>query len=158
VYDQSVTGVVTTSPFSQSPGSLHDRDRLNGGQSLGSKPMTRDATSSKIKQIKIVPPILNRTFNGSPPSWQLREFYPNQIAAIKYFHFVFPACSENTSNRLLNSAIGGHGDSFFGPLRNIRHNDEIILTALSGPTQIFRFLTFNLNERALHPNGCIGKP
>jgi len=34
-----------------------------------------------------------------------------------------------------NSAIAGHRDSFFRPLRNIRHNDEIILTTLSGPTR-----------------------
>ena len=34
-----------------------------------------------------------------------------------------------------NSAIAGHRDSFFRPLRNIRHNDEIILTTLNGPTR-----------------------
>ena len=33
-----------------------------------------------------------------------------------------------------NTAIAGHRDSFFRPLRNIRHNDEIILTTLNGPT------------------------
>jgi sortase A len=33
-----------------------------------------------------------------------------------------------------NSAIAGHRDSFFRPLRNIRHNDEIILTTLNGQT------------------------
>jgi sortase A len=34
-----------------------------------------------------------------------------------------------------NSAIAGHRDSFFRPLLNIRHNDEIILTTLNGPSR-----------------------
>jgi hypothetical protein len=62
VYDQSVTGVVTGSPLSQRPGSLQARDRLNGGQSSGSKPKTRAATNSKTKQTNIEPPILNMSF------------------------------------------------------------------------------------------------
>jgi hypothetical protein len=73
VNDQSVTGVVTSFPLSQSPGSLHDKDLLNGEQSSGSKPKIRDADSSKIKQIKIDPPILNRIFNGSPLSSQISQ-------------------------------------------------------------------------------------
>jgi hypothetical protein len=73
VNDQSVTGVVTSFPLSQSPGNLHDKDLLNGEQSSGSKPKMRDADSSKIKQIKIDPPILNRIFNGSPLSSQISE-------------------------------------------------------------------------------------
>ena len=56
---------------------MHDKDRLNGEQSFGSKPKVRAAPSSKIKQISIAPPILSKTFNGSPPMRQLREFYPN---------------------------------------------------------------------------------
>jgi sortase A len=31
-----------------------------------------------------------------------------------------------------NTAIAGHRDTFFRPLRNIRHNDEITLTTLNG--------------------------
>jgi sortase A len=34
-----------------------------------------------------------------------------------------------------NTAIAGHRDTFFRPLRNIRHNDEIILTTLNGTTR-----------------------
>jgi sortase A len=34
-----------------------------------------------------------------------------------------------------NTALAGHRDTFFRPLRNIRHNDEIILTTLNGSTR-----------------------
>jgi hypothetical protein len=59
----------------------------------------RDASSSKIKQINIDPPILNRTFNSSPPRWQIGEFYPNGTASIQHLHFAFPAVSQDTPNR-----------------------------------------------------------
>jgi sortase A len=34
-----------------------------------------------------------------------------------------------------NTVIAGHRDTFFRPLRNIRHNDEIILSTLNGSTR-----------------------
>jgi hypothetical protein len=63
VNDQSTTWAVTGSPLSQSPGALHAKDDAFG-QSLGSKPVKRSTTSSKIKQTSIDPPIFTRNFNS----------------------------------------------------------------------------------------------
>jgi hypothetical protein len=62
VNDQSLTGVVTSSPLSQSPGVLHDQDSEAFAQSRGSKPVARSVTSSKIMQMNIAPPIFNIVF------------------------------------------------------------------------------------------------
>jgi hypothetical protein len=57
VNDQSETGVVTGSPFIQSPGSLHDKDRSVGGQPLGSKPVTLSNSRTAAKTTTVDPTI-----------------------------------------------------------------------------------------------------
>jgi hypothetical protein len=102
VNDQSVTGVVTGFPLSQSPGRLQDKDLLNGPQSLGSKPKMRAENSSKIRQINIDPPILHRIFNGSPPP---AGKFVSSIPAKSFPSGISPDFSEDTPNRFHRATL-----------------------------------------------------
>src|ERR1700722_12509269 len=73
VNDQSVTGVVTRSPLSQSPGTLHDRDLSVGGQSLGSKPVKLSISRSAAKPIIIDPTIFAAFFILAPNYEELKS-------------------------------------------------------------------------------------
>src|SRR5215471_4314714 len=66
VNDQSVTGVLTTSPRSQSPGVLHVQDAPALGQSRGSKPVARSETSSTTRTTTTDPPIRTSFFIKPP--------------------------------------------------------------------------------------------
>src|SRR4029077_4441498 len=57
--DQSRTGVVTRSPLSHKPGTLHVQESPGFGHAPGSKPVMRSVTSNRTAQITIDPPTLN---------------------------------------------------------------------------------------------------
>jgi hypothetical protein len=59
VNDQSVTGAVTSFPFSHNPGTLHVHDTAGFGHAAGSNPVTRAVASSRTTQTTITPTIFN---------------------------------------------------------------------------------------------------
>ena len=71
--DQSVTWVVTRSPFSQSPGILHDKDLSVGGQSLGSKPVTLSNSRTATKTITVDPTIFTACLILAPKDYSMIE-------------------------------------------------------------------------------------